>query len=331
MNRAHRYIHFDHPGNADVMQLVEGPRPVPGPNELLIKVAAAGVNRPDLLQRQGVYAPPATASPILGLEVAGTVAGLGSAVHDWQIGDAVCALTPGGGYAEYCLAPAAHCLPIPAGLSAVEAAALPETAFTVWGNLFFRGRLKAGESVLVHGGTSGIGTTAIQFAKAFGAVVFATAKGADKCKACRALGADFAIDYAAGDFVTEILRETDNAGVDLVLDIVGGDYTPRNLAVLAPEGRLLLVGFQRGAATAIDLTTIMRKRLIVTGSMLRPQSHDAKAALAAALREKVWPLIEAGRIRPLIHATFALEAAADAHQLMASNAHIGKIVLTIAD
>lgn len=329
MTRTHRYIHFDRPGDAGVMRLVEGPRPVPGPDELLIKVAAAGINRPDLLQRQGIYAPPATASPILGLEVAGTVAGIGSNVRGWQSGDAVCALTPGGGYAEYCLSPAAHCLPIPAGLSPVEAAALPETAFTVWGNLFFRGGLKAGESVLVHGGTSGIGTTAIQFAKVFGAVVFATAKGADKCAACLALGADFAIDYAASDFVAEILRETDGLGVNLVLDIIGGDYTPRNLAALAPEGRLLLVGFQRGAATAIDLTTIMRKRLIVTGSMLRPQSHDAKAALAAALREKIWPLIETGQIKPLIHTTFPLEAVVEAHQLMASNLHIGKIVLTV--
>ncbi|WP_428385797.1 NAD(P)H-quinone oxidoreductase [Nevskia ramosa] len=329
MNTTHRYIHFDRPGAAEVMQLVEGPRPAPGPNEVLIKVSAAGVNRPDLLQRQGAYAPPPTASPILGLEVAGTVAALGAEVRGWQIGDPVCALTPGGGYAEYSVAPAAHCLPIPAGLSLIEAAALPETSFTVWGNLFFRGRLKAGESVLIHGGTSGIGTTAIQFAKAFGATVLATANGADKCVACRALGADFAIDYASSDFVAEIERETGGRGVDAVLDIVGGDYTPRNIAALGVDGRLLLVGFQRGAAATIDLTTIMRKRLIITGSMLRPQTHDEKAALAVALRDKVWPLIADGRIKPLIHATFPLAEVVNAHQLMTSSAHVGKIVLTI--
>lgn len=329
MHNNHRYIRFDRPGAAEVMQLVEGPRPAPGANQVLIKVAAAGINRPDLLQRQGVYAPPPTASPILGLEVAGTIAALGAEVQDWQIGDPVCALTPGGGYAEYCVAPAAHCLPIPTGLSLIEAAALPETAFTVWGNLFFRGRLKAGESVLIHGGTSGIGSTAIQFAKAFGATVFATANGADKCAACRTLGADFAIDYASTDFVAEIQRETDGRGVDAVLDIVGGDYTPRNVAALALDGRLLLVGFQRGAAATIDLTAIMRKRLMITGSMLRPQSHDEKAALAIALRDKVWPLIAVGRIKPLIHATFPLAAVVEAHQLMASSAHVGKIVLII--
>ena len=329
MTNNHRYIRFDRPGAAEVMQLVEGPRPAPGSNEVLIKVAAAGINRPDLLQRQGVYAPPPTASPILGLEVAGTIAALGAEVQGWRIGDPVCALTPGGGYAEYCVTPAAHCLPIPAGLSLIEAAALPETAFTVWGNLFFRGRLKAGESVLIHGGTSGIGSTAIQFAKAFGATVFATANGADKCSACRALGADFAIDYASTDFAAEILRETGGRGVDAVLDIVGGDYTPRNIAALALDGRLLLVGFQRGAAATIDLTAIMRKRLIITGSMLRPQTHDEKAALALALRDQVWPLIAAGRIKPPIHATFPLAAVVEAHQLMASSAHVGKIVLII--
>lgn len=329
MNNNHRYIRFDRPGAADVMQLVEGPRPAPGPNEVLIKVAAAGINRPDLLQRQGVYAPPPTASPILGLEVAGTIAALGAEVQGWRIGDPVCALTPGGGYAEYCVTPAAHCLPIPDGLSLIEAAALPETAFTVWGNLFFRGRLKAGESVLIHGGTSGIGSTAIQLAKAFGATVFATANGADKCAACRALGADFAIDYASTDFVAELQRETGGRGVDAVLDIVGGDYTPRNIAALAVDGRLMLVGFQRGAAATIDLTAIMRKRLIITGSMLRPQTHDEKAALAVALRDQVWPLIAAGRIKPLIHATFPLAAVVEAHQLMASSAHVGKIVLIV--
>lgn len=328
MNEQHRYIRVEQPGAPEVMQLADGPRPVPGTDEVLIRVAAAGLNRPDLLQRLGVYPPPPTASPILGLEVAGTVAAVGSAVSQWQIGDVVCALTPGGGYAEHCVAPAAHCLPAPAGLSMIEAAALPETAFTVWGNLFRRGRLLAGESVLIHGGTSGIGTTAIQFAKAFGARVLVTAKGADKCAACVALGADAAIDYAEHDFVAEVQRLTDGRGVDVVLDIVGGDYTARNLAALGIDGRLILVGFQRGTAATIDLTAIMRKRIVVTGSMLRPQTHDQKAAIARDLREQVWPLIEAGKIRPLIAATFPLAKAAEAHRLMESNRHIGKIVLT---
>lgn len=329
MNDHHRHIHFEAPGGPEVLHLIDGPRPLPGAHQVLIRVAAAGVNRPDLLQRQGVYPPPPGASPILGLEVAGTIAAIGASVTQWRIGDLVCALTPGGGYAEYCVTPAAHCLPIPRGLSLVEAAALPETAFTVWGNLFFRGRLKAGESVLVHGGTSGIGTTAIQLAKAFGATVFATANGTDKCAACLALGADVAIDYGSSDFVAEVLRETGGRGVDAVLDIVGGDYTPRNLASLAMDGRLLLVGFQRGASATIDLTAIMRRRITVTGSMLRPQTHDEKAALAASLREQVWPLIEAGRIRPLVNARFPLASAAEAHRLMASSQHVGKIVLTI--
>ncbi len=329
MNETHRYIKVEKPGAPDVMQLAEGPRPLPGPNEVLIKVTAAGVNRPDVLQRMGVYPPPPTASPILGLEVAGTVAAIGSEVGQWQVGDAVCALTPGGGYAEYCVAPAAHCLPVPAGLSMIEAAALPETAFTVWGNLFRRGRLLAGETVLVHGGGSGIGTTAIQFAKAFGTRVFVTANGADKCAACVALGADHAIDYASADFVAEVHRLTDGRGVDAVLDIVGGDYTARNLAALGMDGRLLLVGFQRGTTATVDLTAIMRKRIVITGSMLRPQSHDEKALLAADLKAQVWPLIEAGKIRPPIAATFPLAQAADAHRLMESSQHVGKIVLTV--
>ncbi|WP_293373449.1 NAD(P)H-quinone oxidoreductase [Nevskia sp.] len=329
MNENHRYIKIDQPGTPDVMQLAEGPRPVPGANEVLIRVAAAGINRPDVLQRRGVYPPPPTASPILGLEAAGIVAAIGSAVRQWQIGDAVCALTPGGGYAEYCVTPAAHCLPVPAGLSMIEAAALPETAFTVWGNLFRRGRLAVGETVLVHGGGSGIGTTAIQFAKAFGARVFVTANGADKCAACVALGADAAIDYASSDFVAEVQKLTDGRGVDAVLDIVGGDYTARNLAALGLDGRLLLVGFQRGTAATIDLSVILRKRIVITGSMLRPQTHDEKALLANDLRDKVWPLIEAGKIRPPIAATFPLAQAADAHRLMESSQHIGKIVLTL--
>lgn len=329
MNTLHRHVRVDRPGPPEVLQLAEGPRPEPGPNEVLIAVAAAGVNRPDVLQRMGVYPPPPGASPILGLEVAGSVIAIGRDVEQWRAGDAVCALTPGGGYAEYCVTPAAHCLPVPAGYSMIEAAALPETAFTVWGNLFRRGRLTAGETVLIHGGTSGIGSTAIQFAKAFGARALATARGADKCAACLALGADAAIDYASQDFVDEVLRLTAGRGVDVVLDIVGGDYTARNLAALGVDGRLLLVGFQRGTAATIDLTAIMRKRIVITGSMLRPQTHDEKAALAQALRAQVWPLIESGRIRLPIAACFPLAQAADAHRLMESSQHIGKIVLTV--
>lgn len=329
MNDRHRYIRIEQPGAPEVMQLAEGPRPLPGPDEVLIKVAAAGVNRPDVLQRRGVYPPPPTASPILGLEAAGTVVAIGREVAQWQVGDSICALTPGGGYAEHCVAPAAHCLPVPAGLSMIEAAALPETAFTVWGNLFRRGRLAAGETVLIHGGSSGIGSTAIQFAKAFGARVLVTANGAEKCAACVTLGADVAIDYANSDFVAEVQERTDGRGVDAVLDIVGGDYTARNLAALGLDGRLILVGFQRGTTATIDLTAVMRKRIVITGSMLRPQTHDEKALLAADLKTRVWPLIEAGKVRPAIAATFPLAQAADAHRLMESSLHVGKIVLTL--
>lgn len=329
MNELHRYIRFEQPGPPEVMTVAEGTRPRPAPGEVLIKVVAAGINRPDVLQRKGVYPPPPGASPILGLEVAGTIAALGSGVTAWRLGDPVCALSPGGGYAEYCVTPAAHCLPVPIGLSMLQAATLPETAFTVWGNLFRRGRLVAGETVLVHGGTSGIGSTAIQFAKAFGAKVFATANGAEKCAACVALGANAAIDYARQDFVAEVQRLTAGGGVDAVLDIVGGDYTARNLAALGTDGRLLLVGFQGGTTATIDLTAIMRKRIVVTGSMLRPQTHDEKAALARELREQVWPLIERGLIRLPIAAHFPLAQAVDAHQLMESSRHIGKIALTM--
>lgn len=327
MKQHYQQIAFDAPGEPDVLRLIDAPCPMPGPGEVLIEVAACGVNRPDLLQRRGVYPPPPGASTVLGLEVAGRVAAVGDGVRALKPGDAVCALTPGGGYATHCVAPAAHCLPVPAGLTMTEAAALPETMFTVWGNLFRRGRLAAGETVLIHGGTSGIGTTAIALAKVFGARVLVTANGADKCAACRALGADIAIDHASQDFVAESLAATHGHGVDVVLDIVGGDYTARNLAALGVDGRLLLVGFQRGATATIDLTAIMRRRIVITGSMLRPQTHDEKAQLASNLRAQVWPLIESGRVRLPIAATFPLAQAADAHRLMESNRHIGKIVL----
>jgi NADPH2:quinone reductase len=327
MTHHYQHISFAAPGAPEVLHLIDTPCPAPGPREVLIEVSASGVNRPDVLQRLGVYPPPSGASPVLGLEVAGRIAARGADVHDWQVGDSVCALVPGGGYATHCVTPVAHCLPVPAGLSMAEAAALPETMFTVWGNLFRRGRLAAGETVLIHGGTSGIGTTAIALAKAFGARVIVTANGADKCAACVALGADVAIDYAQQDFVAETLRATDGRGVDVVLDIVGGDYTARNLAALGMDGRLLLVGFQRGATATIDLTAIMRRRIVITGSMLRPQSHDEKALLARELRDRVWPLIEAGQVRLPIAASFPLAQAADAHRLMESNRHIGKIVL----
>jgi putative PIG3 family NAD(P)H quinone oxidoreductase len=309
--------------------LVAGKRPVPVPQagELLVKVAAAGVNRPDVLQRTGGYAPPPGASDIPGLEVAGTVAALGDGAGGWKAGDQICALVAGGGYAEYCVVPVPQCLPIPRGLDAVQAAGLPETFFTVWTNVFDRGRLKAGETFLVHGGSSGIGTTAIQLAHAFGARVFTTAGSADKCAACRELGADLAIHYRHEDFVEAITKATGGKGVDVILDMVGGDYTARNLKVLAVEGRLVQIAFLRGSTVELNLAPLMVKRQTLTGSTLRPRSVAEKGAIAAALREKVWPLIEAGKVKPLIHATFPLADAAGAHRLMESSVHIGKIVL----
>ncbi len=309
--------------------LVAGRRPTPAPQagELLIKVAAAGVNRPDVLQRTGGYAPPPGASDLPGLEVAGTVAALGEGAGGWKVGEAVCALVAGGGYAEYCVAPVPQCLPIPKGLDLVQAAGLPETFFTVWTNVFDRGRLKAGESFLVHGGSSGIGTTAIQLAHAFGARVFTTAGSAEKCAACRALGADLAIDYRSEDFVAAITEATGGKGVDVILDMVGGEYTARNLKVLAVEGRLVQIAFLKGSTMELNLAPLMVKRQTLTGSTLRPRSVAEKGAIATALRDKVWPLLEAGQVRPLIHATFPLADAAGAHRLMESSSHIGKIVL----
>jgi len=320
-------IEIREPGEPDVLVPVERPNLSPGPGDVLIKVRAAGVNRPDVMQRRGRYPPPPGASDIPGLEVAGTVEALGDGVSGWSIGDAICALVAGGGYAEFCLAPSPQCLPIPRGMDFVAAAAIPETFFTVWTNVFERGRLKPGESILIHGGSSGIGTTAIQLARAFEARVFATAGSADKCAACERLGAQRCINYRETDFVEAIRELTGGAGVNVVLDIVGGPYVPRNLDVLAVEGRLVQIGVLGGAKTELNVAVIMQKRLIVTGSTLRVRPIADKAAIAAAVREHVWPLLESGAVKPLVYATFPLRDAAAAHRLMESSEHIGKIVL----
>jgi putative PIG3 family NAD(P)H quinone oxidoreductase len=316
-------------GGPDVLRAVERPDPVPGPGELLIAVVAAGVNRPDTMQRQGGYPPPPGASDLPGLEVAGTVAALGEGVEGWATGDRVCALVAGGGYATRCVAPAPQCLPVPGPLSLVEAAALPETFFTVWTNVFERGRLVGGETLLVHGGSSGIGTTAIQLAVARGARALATAGSDEKCRACEALGAARAINYRTEDFVDVVERVTEGRGVDVVLDMVGGDYFPRNLESLAVEGRLVQIALLGGGRSTVDLGRVLRRRLTVTGSTLRPRTVAQKGAIAGALRHEVWPLLEAGRVAPVIHATFPLADAAGAHSLMETSAHIGKIVLTV--
>jgi NADPH:quinone reductase len=329
-----------HPGSMTAIEikqsggpevLTPGLRPAPRPaaGEVLVKVAAAGVNRPDVLQRQGGYAPPPGASDIPGLEIAGKIVALGDGVTGWKVGDAVCALVAGGGYAEYCSAPVPQCLPFPKGYDAVRAAAIPETFFTVWTNVFDRGRLKAGETFLVHGGSSGIGTTAIQLAKAFGAHVFATAGGAEKCAACRKLGAELAIDYRNEDFAEVVSKATNGRGVDVILDMVGGDYILRNLKSLALEGRLVQIAFLKGSTAEINLLPLMVKRQTLTGSTLRPRSVAEKGVIAEALRQKVWPLLDAGTVAPIVHATFPLAKAADAHRLMESSTHIGKIVLTM--
>ena len=320
-------IEIRQPGNPEVLVPVDRPRPQPAAGDVLIKVAAAGVNRPDVLQRRGRYPPPPGASDIPGLEIAGTVEAVGDGVTRWAPGDSICALVAGGGYAEYCVAPAPQCLPVPRGLDAVAAAAIPETFFTVWTNVFERGRLKARESILVHGGSSGIGTTAIQLARAFDARVFATAGSADKCAACERLGAERCINYRDADFVAAIRELTGGNGVNVVLDIVAGDYVARNLDVLAVDGRLVQIGVLAGAKAEINVAVIMQKRLVVTGSTLRARPVSDKAAIAAAVREHVWPLLESGTVKPIIHATFPLRDAAGAHRLMESSAHIGKIVL----
>jgi len=322
-------IEIREPGGPDVLVPATRPMPVPGAGEILIRIAAAGINRPDVMQRTGNYPPPPGASDIPGLEAAGTVAAIGSDVTGWSVGDPVCALLSGGGYATYCLAPAPQCLPVPKGLTMIEAAALPETYFTVWDNLFTRGRLSAGETVLVHGGSSGIGTTAIQLARAFGARVFVTAGSAEKCRACEKLGAERAINYREEDFVAVIKDITGGKGVDLVLDMVGGDYVGRNLNVLGQGGRLVQIAVQKGTKAEIAVHLIMIKQIVFTGSTLRPRSVREKAVIARSLAEKVWPIIEAGTVKPLIHRTFPLQDASEAHALMDTSAHIGKIVLTV--
>jgi NADPH2:quinone reductase len=317
-------------GGPEVLEIAQRPMPVPGPGEVLIKVVAAGVNRPDVVQRYGKYPPPPGASDIPGLEVSGHVAALGDGVVQWQEGDAVCALVSGGGYAEYCIAPQAQCLRLPSRLTLVEAAGVPETFFTVWTNVFERGRLRAGESLLVHGGTSGIGTTAIQLGVAFGARVFATAGSPAKVDACHELGAALAVNYRTTDWVGAFREATSGRGVDLVLDIVGGDYLPRNLDVLAVEGRLVQIAFLQSSKVEVDLMAVMRRRLTITGSTLRPRSVEDKGAIAGQLAARVWPLFEQGTVRPVIHAEFPLARAADAHRMMEEGQHIGKIVLTVS-
>jgi NADPH:quinone reductase len=317
-----KYIQITQPGPPEVLRLAEAPTPEPGPGEVLIHVAAAGVNRADLMQRAGKYPPPPGASPILGMEVAGTIA---AAAPDsaWREGDRVCALITGGGYAEYCLAPGPQCLPVPKGLSMEEAAGIPETFFTVWANVFQIGHLAAGERFLVHGGTSGIGTTAIQLARAFGATVFTTAGSEEKCRVCVSLGAERAINYKELDFAKE-LRD-----IDLILDIVGAAYTPRNLEVLALRGRLVQIAVQQGVEATVNLARIMQKRLTVTGSTLRPRPVAEKGAIAAELRERVWPLLESGKVKVLVDRVFPLDHATDAHRYLESGEHIGKLILSV--
>ena len=306
-------------------------RPLPqlGPDEVLIKVAAAGINRPDILQRTGGYAPPPGASDLPGLEVAGEIVAVASGVSNWHVGQQVAALVAGGGYAEFCAAPAPQCLPVPEGFDMIHAAALPETFFTVWTNVFERGGLKAGETFLVHGGSSGIGTTAIQLAHQFGAKVITTVGSDEKAASCKQLGADIAINYRKADFVAEVLAATDKKGVDLILDMVGGDYINRNLSCLGMDGRLVMIAFLQGAKAEVNFAQVMVKRQTITGSTLRPRSVAQKAGIAKALKAEVWPLLEAGKVKPLIYKTFPLAQAADAHRLMESSAHTGKIVLTV--
>jgi NADPH:quinone reductase len=324
-----RAVEITKPGGPEVLKAADRPVPAPRENEILVKVAAAGVNRPDVLQRTGNYPVPSDASDLPGLEVAGEVVKVGSSVKHFKPGDLVCALVHGGGYAEYCVAPEVQALPIPKGLTPVQAASLPETFFTVWSNVYDRGRLAPGETLLVQGGTSGIGVTAIQMAAAMGNRVLATAGSDEKCAACLRLGAERAFNYRTQDFEKEIHAATGGRGVNVILDMVGGDYVPRELKCLAEEGRLVFIAYLRGPKTELNIDTVMRRRLTITGSTLRPRPVELKGAIARSLREKIWPLIEAGRIKPEIYKTFPLEQAAEAHRLMESSQHIGKIVLTL--
>ncbi|HAS51831.1 MAG TPA: NAD(P)H-quinone oxidoreductase [Gammaproteobacteria bacterium] len=323
-------IEITEPGGPEKLAVSRRPLPQPASGEVLIRVDTAGVNRPDCLQRQGGYPPPPGASDIPGLEVAGTIAALGESVTEWQIGDEVCALLTGGGYAEYCVAPALQCLPIPAGLNLQQAAALPETFFTVWSNVFDRARLQPGEILLVHGGTSGIGVTAIQLAKALGSRVFTTVGGAEKAQFCLNLGAERAINYRDEDFVKVVKDATNNRGVNVILDMVGGDYVQRNLSALAVEGRLAFIAFLRGAKVELNLAPVMMKRLTITGSTLRARPVADKAPIAQALQKTVWPLLINGTVKPIIDRVFPLTEAVAAHALMESNRHIGKILLKVA-
>jgi NADPH2:quinone reductase len=317
------------PGAPDVLQWLERPTPEPGTGEVLIKVSAAGINRPDVAQRKGHYPAPAGASPdIPGLELAGTIVKTGRDCKRWKPGDKVCALVSGGGYAEYCTAPEGQCLPVPSNLSFTECASLPETMFTVWSNVFERGQLKPGESLLIHGGSSGIGVMAIQMAKALGSIVYVTAGSQEKCAFCEKLGAEKAINYHTTSFKGELNRLTTGKGIDVILDMVGGDYTADNLDTLAEEGRLVLINFMKGDQASIRLSSIMRKRLTITGSTLRARDIAFKSGLAARLEGQVWPLLVSGKIRPVIYETFAAKRAGEAHALMESSLHIGKIVLT---
>ena len=321
------FIDLSEFGGPEVLVPAKGPVPPVQAGEVLVRVHAAGVNRPDVQQRTGGYNPPPGASPIPGLEISGTIVALAPDVTGWKVGDQVCALVSGGGYAEYCPAPAPQCLPVPRGLSLLEAGGLPETYYTVWTNVFQRGRLQAGETILIHGGSSGIGTTAIQLAREFGARVLTTVGNEEKAKVCRDLGAARAINYRNEDFVAVVKEQTAGKGVDLVLDMVGGSYIERNIAALAVEGRLVQIAFLEASRAEVDFLPMMIKRLTITGSTLRPRTVAQKAEIAAELREKVWPLIEAGKVKPLIHKTFPLAEAAAAHTLMESSAHIGKIML----
>ena len=324
-----QFIDITEPGAPDVLQLANGPLPEVRSAEVLIKVMAAGVNRPDVLQRMGMYPVPPTASPIPGLEVCGEVVEIGDGASKFSVGERICALVNGGGYAEYVAVPEGQCLPVPAGLSAIEAAALPETFFTVWTNVFDRGALKTGESFLVHGGSSGIGTTAIQLAKARGARVFTTAGSKEKCAACEELGADLAVNYREQDFVEVIGEATGGKGVDVILDMVGGDYVPRNVELAALHGRVVIIASLRGRQADLNIGPIMLKCLVVTGSVLRPRSNEEKAAIAASLYEHAWPLIESGKVKPVIDTVFPFKDVARAHELMESSQHIGKIILDL--